>query len=92
MQTVIPHDKLGRVSSIDSTLSMLITPFGSLIVGPLALLLGVPNLFFLSAFLGLIVIGCLYAFTGIRHIDYDEIAERMNPSQEEKRELPELIE
>ena len=75
MQTAIPHDKLGRVSSIDSTLSMLITPFGALIVGPLALVLGVTNLFFFSALLGMVVLACLYAFTGIRHVDFDKLAE-----------------
>ena len=92
MQTAIPHDKLGRVSSIDSTLSMLITPFGALIVGPLALILGVPNLFFFSALLGMVTIACLYIFTGIRHVNYDEMAETMKNKLEEMKGVQEIIE
>ena len=92
MQMAIPHDKLGRVSSIDSTLSMLITPFGALIVGPLALVLGVPNLFFFSALLGMVTLACLYAFTGIRHVNFDEIAEKMSDLSVEMKEVSELIE
>jgi len=92
MQTAIPHDKLGRVSSIDSTLSMLITPFGALIFGPLALVLGVPNLFFFSALLGMAVIACLYTFTGIRHVNYDDMAENLSEKSTEMKEELEIIE
>jgi len=64
-------EKLGRVSSIDSTLSMLISPVGSVLVGPLTLLLGVNNLFLVSAFLGLTIITAGYFLTGIRKVKFD---------------------
>ncbi|MHA1104375.1 MAG: MFS transporter [Promethearchaeota archaeon] len=94
MQKAVPHDKLGRVSSIDSTLSMLITPLGALIIGPLALVLGVPNLFFFSALLGMVTLAALYAFTEIRHVNYDEIilAEEMSDISVEIKEVLEQIE
>jgi len=36
IQTVVPVDKMGRVSSVDQSLSMAIFPIGTLISGPLA--------------------------------------------------------
>ena len=43
LQTAVPSDKIGRVMSIDHTVSMAIAPIGALIVGPLADLKGVVN-------------------------------------------------
>ena len=91
-QTVIPHEKLGRVSSIDLTLSMIITPIGALLAGPLGELLGVVNLFFMSGVLGVLVLVIIYFFTGIRHVDYDAIAEETNVRSEEESVIPEIIE
>ena len=71
MQTNVPHEKLGRVSSIDSTFSMMISPIGSIIVGPLAVLLTVNGLFFISAILGVLLCFSLYFFTGVRKVDFD---------------------
>lgn len=71
LQTNIPHEKLGRVSSIDATFSMLISPVGSIIVGPLAVLLSVNGLFLISAILGLVLSFVLYFFTGVRKVNFD---------------------
>ena len=71
LQTNVPHEKLGRVSSIDSTFSMMISPIGSVIVGPLAVLLTVNGLFFISAILGVMLCFSLYFFTGVRKVDFD---------------------
>jgi MFS transporter, DHA3 family, macrolide efflux protein len=71
LQTNVSHEKLGRVSSIDSTFSMLISPIGSIIVGPLAVLLTVNGLFLISAILGVILCFSLYFFTGVRKVDFD---------------------
>jgi DHA3 family macrolide efflux protein-like MFS transporter len=71
LQTNIPHEKLGRVSSIDATLSMMISPIGSIIVGPLAVLLTVNGLFLISAILGVVLSFSLYTFTGVRKVDFD---------------------
>ena len=76
-QTNVPHDKLGRATSIGSALSLLMIPIGALLAGLLAEILGIRLLFFLSAIGGLIVIVSLYMLTGIRYIDFDkELEER----------------
>jgi DHA3 family macrolide efflux protein-like MFS transporter len=71
LQTNVPHEKLGRVSSIDATFSMLINPVGSIIVGPLAIFLSVNGLFLISAILGVVLCVVLYVFTGVRRVDFD---------------------
>jgi MFS family permease len=91
-QTVVPHEKLGRVGSIDSTFSMVITPVGALIAGPLGEFLGVANLFFICGILGVVVLVILYFFTSIRHVNYDLIAEESNMQSEEEIVIPEIIE
>jgi DHA3 family tetracycline resistance protein-like MFS transporter len=75
MQTVVPKDKLGRVTSIDWFLSNLMSPIGVIISGPLALILGIPNLLIYSAIIGLIIPVSLWSFTKIRKLDYDDEAE-----------------
>jgi DHA3 family macrolide efflux protein-like MFS transporter len=91
-QIVIPHEKLGRVSSIDNTLSMVITPIGAILAGPLGELLGVANLFFACGVLGVVVLVIIYFFTGIRHVNYDAIAEESHLRSKEKSVIPEIIE
>ena len=71
LQTTVPADKLGRVTSIDHTMSSAMSPIGSLLAGPMALLLGIPSLFFFSGFLGVVCTICFWTFTGIRKIDID---------------------
>jgi DHA3 family macrolide efflux protein-like MFS transporter len=85
LQTAVPADKLGRVTSIDHTLSSAISPIGSLLSGPLALLLGIPALFFYGGFLGVICTFGFWFFTGIRHVDIDSKSEleRINGKIEE---------
>ncbi|MFX1430664.1 MAG: MFS transporter [Promethearchaeota archaeon] len=71
LQTTVPVDKLGRVTSIDHTLSSAMSPLGSLISGPMALLIGIPSLFFFSGFLGVACTVCFWTFTGIRKVDIE---------------------
>lgn len=71
MQNIIPHEKYGRVDSINSMLSMLMTPFGALIVGSLAGITGIPNMFILSGVLGVSVTIIMYFFSGLRKLDFD---------------------
>jgi DHA3 family macrolide efflux protein-like MFS transporter len=71
VQTAVPADKLGRVTSIDHTFSMAISPAGSLLSGPLSLLLGIPALFFFSGFIGVICTIGFWGFTSIRKVDMD---------------------
>ncbi|MFX1327826.1 MAG: MFS transporter [Promethearchaeota archaeon] len=71
MQTTVPPDKLGRVTSIDYTLSSVISPIGALLSGPLAVLLGIQPLFFYCSVLGLLFTIGFWSFTGIRKVDLD---------------------
>ena len=85
LQTTVPADKLGRVTSIDHTLSSAISPFGSLLAGPLALLLGIPALFFYCGLIGVLCTIGFWSFTGIRKVDIDSESEleRINGKIEE---------
>jgi len=85
LQTAVPADKLGRVTSIDHTLSSAISPIGSLLSGPLALLLGIPALYFYGGLLGVICTLGFWSFTGIRKVDLDSKSEleRINGKIEE---------
>jgi len=71
IQTTVPADKLGRVTSIDHTLSSAISPVGSLLSGPMALILGIPALFFSCGLIGVICTIGFWSFTGIRRVDMD---------------------
>jgi DHA3 family macrolide efflux protein-like MFS transporter len=55
MQLRVPSDKMGRISSIDWAISSAISPIGAIIVGPLAELFGVPNLFLYFSITGVII-------------------------------------
>jgi len=74
-QTTVPPDKMGRVSSISSTISASILPIGTLLSGPLAEVLGIPLLFFYCSELSLIVIVSVWTLTNIRKVDFDNIDE-----------------
>jgi DHA3 family macrolide efflux protein-like MFS transporter len=69
IQTVVPADKMGRITSIDHSLSMSISPIGTLLSGPLAEVFGVGNLFLYCAIIGTVVTGVVWSFTGIKRVD-----------------------
>jgi len=69
LQTVVPSDKIGRVMSIDHTVSMAIAPIGALLVGPLAGIMGVVNLLLASAIIGIVNPIFLWFFTKIRYLE-----------------------
>lgn len=72
IQSSVPPDKMGRVSSINNTLTNSATPVATILVGPLAVFLGIPILFFYSAILGLLVAATIWTFTQIRNVDFDD--------------------
>lgn len=74
-QTTVPPDKMGRVSSISSTISASILPIGTILSGPLAEILGIPILFFYCSVLSLVVIVSVWTLTNIRKVDFDNIDE-----------------
>ena len=65
----VPHDKVGRVISIDTTLSFVAMPLGTLLAGPLANAIGTPILFLISALLVFITITMFYIFSNVRSLD-----------------------
>ena len=65
----VPHDKVGRVISIDTTLSFVAMPLGTLLAGPLANAIGTPILFLISALLVFITITMIYIFSSVRALD-----------------------
>ncbi len=75
VQTAVPADKLGRVTSIDHALSSAISPIGSLISGPLALVFGIPLLLFYCSLIGILWTIGIWFFTGIRKVDIDSESE-----------------
>jgi len=72
IQTIVPKDKIGRVTSIDHTLSMSISPIAIIITGPLAILLGNANLLLYSALLMILTTILIWSFSSIRRINYDD--------------------
>jgi len=72
MQLRVPSDKLGRVSSIDSTFSTIIIPIGSILSGPLAVIIGIGPLFFICGSLIVLIEIVVYFFTKIRLLDSEE--------------------
>lgn len=72
VQSTVPSDKMGRVSSILNTLMMVASPIGAILAGPLSELLGVSFLYMICAILGIIITVIPYVFTGIRHVDYNK--------------------
>ena len=72
LQTVVPSDKIGRVMSIDHTISMAIAPIGALLVGPLAGAVGVVNLLIASAVIGIVNPIIIWYFTKIRYLDHPQ--------------------
>ena len=71
-QTIVPPDKIGRVMSIDSTLSMMISPLGVILTGILSIPLGVTNLFLYSGIIGVSITIATYLFTNIRHYENEK--------------------
>ncbi len=72
IQTTVPKDKIGRVTSIDHTLSMSISPIATILTGPLATLIGNANLLLYSALLMISTTILIWSFSSIRRINYDD--------------------
>jgi DHA3 family macrolide efflux protein-like MFS transporter len=72
IQITVPLDKMGRVSSILNTLTMVATPIGAILAGPLSLILGVSNLYILCAIISIIITIIPYMFSRFRGINYDK--------------------
>lgn len=73
VQSTVPPDKMGRVSSILNILMMVATPIGAILSGPLSELWGVSFLYMICAIVSIIITIIPYVFTGIRHVDYNKV-------------------
>jgi len=71
IQTTVPADKLGRVTSIDHALSSAISPIGALISGSLALVFGIQALLIYCSVIGILWTIGVWFFTGIKKVDLD---------------------
>ncbi len=80
----VPQDKVGRVISIDMTLSFIAMPMGTILSGPLAKIMGTPNLFVMSAILSLTTINLFYIFSNIRALDAIEENEARDNNSNKK--------
>ena len=84
IQTTVPNDKMGRVISIDHSISSLIAPFGALISGPLADTIGARTVFLLSSIIGILATSYTWSRMKARKINYNdeaaliEVAEKIN--------------
>lgn len=86
-QTTVPLDKMGRVSSISSTISTAILPIGTILSGPLAEFLGIPLLYFYCSLLSLMVIGIVWSGTNIRKVDFSTSTENRELINEKINEI-----
>jgi len=81
IQTTVPPDKMGRVSSVNQSISSAMFPIGILAAGPLAVAIGIRSIFLFSSIFGVIIVFLTWRFTKIRHVDYDNfelITEKIN--------------
>ena len=74
IQTVVPHDKMGRVISIHHSISALISPIGALIAGPLAEVIGVRIVFLLCSIIGVVATSYTWSRMKAKKVNYDDKA------------------
>jgi MFS family permease len=65
---------MGRVISIDQSISSLIAPFGALISGPLADVIGARTVFLLSSVIGVLATSYTWSRIRARKVNYDDKA------------------
>jgi len=84
IQTTVPNDKMGRVISIDHSISSLISPIGALISGPLADAIGARVVFLLSSIIGVVLTSYTWVRMKAKKVNYDdktalvEVTEKIN--------------
>ncbi|MBY8984579.1 MAG: MFS transporter [Candidatus Lokiarchaeota archaeon] len=81
IQTTVPPDKMGRVSSVIQSFANAMFPIGTIIAGPLAEAIGIRSVFIYGSIIGVLVVFLTWRFTKMRHIDYENlefITEKIN--------------
>ena len=74
-QFVVPHDKLGRVTAVMSTLSLAMSPLGMIYGGIMAELIGTVPLFLISAITGILIFTVTWTVSDARYVTL------MNPKE-----------
>ena len=69
LQSCVPSNKVGRIISLDHSLSFIIMPIGSLIGGPLAVLIGITNLYLSCVIIGISITILIWIFSDIHKLD-----------------------
>jgi DHA3 family macrolide efflux protein-like MFS transporter len=81
IQTTVPPDKMGRVSSVIQSFANAMFPIGTIIAGPLAEAIGIRSVFIFGSTIGILIIFLTWRFTKMRHVDYENlefITEKIN--------------
>ncbi|MBY9018106.1 MAG: MFS transporter [Candidatus Lokiarchaeota archaeon] len=84
IQLTVPKEKMGRVVSIDQSLSSIMSPIGAISAGPLADLIGIRPLFLIVSIIGSVGSIAVWKGTRLRKVNYndqeelDRISESMN--------------
>jgi MFS transporter, DHA3 family, macrolide efflux protein len=84
IQLTVPHEKMGRVNSIDQSLSSIMSPIAAISAGPLADLFGIRLLFLIFSLIGSLGSIVVWKGTRLRKANYDDqeelerISESMN--------------
>jgi DHA3 family macrolide efflux protein-like MFS transporter len=68
-QQVVPPDKMGRVMSVRSTIAWFVIPVGMILSGILAEIMGIVQLFFASAVLGVACLAYSWFMTGLPDVE-----------------------
>jgi len=74
IQTTVPNDTMGRVISIDHSISSLIAPIGALIAGPLTDIIGARIVFLLCSIIGIIVSSYTWSRMKAKKVNYNDKA------------------
>ena len=84
IQLTVPQDKMGRVNSIDQSLSSIMAPIGAISAGPLEVIFGIRPLFLIISIIGSFGSIAVWKGTRLRNANYDDqeeldrISESMN--------------
>lgn len=89
MQTAMPPEKQGRVTSIVLLLAMAVSPLGSILSGPFGKLLGTRYLYMICALIALLSIAVVWLFSEVRHVRYrHDLEEPEEEQQETEKDTP----
>ncbi|MFW9949390.1 MAG: MFS transporter [Candidatus Thorarchaeota archaeon] len=80
LQSAVPHDKVGRIVSIDQFLTFAFMPLGSIVSGILATVIGIYSLYLIFIIFGMATAILVWIFTDINKLDHiGKIEEIVSP-------------